>query len=369
MVYRGTAELIGESGFPPSCTERPMTLLALAISAVIFPAGQGLSTDYGRERSLRIVSEAKLELETTAFEMTVDGEPADRKGGGPGDMAFEASRRTVLVDQILSGEGARPHKVRRTFETLAEKSALFFGEEARDDEREGPLQGLVLELTQDGEGAPKVEVVQGNAPEDPALLEGHALFLALDALLPSSEVAVDSSWELDDGSVKRALALALDPLLFPERKPEEGERGPGLRGSGMRGGSPMRYLANVQWKGKATLIETGADKEGGEPCARIQIELEGTGDLPESPWRRGPERGFRFEPGGSALPATAEGTVDVRLAGSLLVSTVRRIPVSLELTGEMTTENEFERERDGRMFSMHHTQSGPVSFAVTVEEP
>ncbi len=37
-------------------------------------AGHDVSTDYARERTLRIESETTITLETTSFEMLVDGE-------------------------------------------------------------------------------------------------------------------------------------------------------------------------------------------------------------------------------------------------------------------------------------------------------
>ena len=61
-------------------------------------AGHDVSTDYGRERTLRIESEATITLETTSFEMLVDGVPVDRPFGG-GGMSVQETRRVVLASR------------------------------------------------------------------------------------------------------------------------------------------------------------------------------------------------------------------------------------------------------------------------------
>ncbi len=340
---------------------RPLTL---ALAAGLLCTGQTLATDYGRERTLRVASEAKFGLETVSFEMKVDGEPVERPDGGPGEMSSELTRKAVLVDHVLEGEGSRPKKVRRTFETLAETSAQTFGEESRDDSREGPLQGLVLELSVDEEGHATAELIEGQSPDDGSLLEGHELALGLDALLPSEEVEAGASWELDVEAVKRALSTVLDARLFPEPEPsQEGGGGRGGRRRGMRGGM-SRLLASIQWEGRSTLVELAEERDG-ETCALVEIELEGQGDMPEPRFRGAGGRSYPPEPFPSGLPG---GTITVRLEGKFFFSTARRAPVALELEGEVTADSTFEGERDGHSFSSHSTQEGDVSVTITVAE-
>jgi hypothetical protein len=232
----------------------------------------------------------------------------------------------------------------------------------------------VIELTVDEEGTPSAEIVEGSAPEDETLLEGHALTLALDALLPEGSVEEDASWELDDAAVKRALSLALDAKLFPEPKREEpsggggGERGQGRRGFGRRGSSAARLLSGVEWTGKATLVSAATDHEG-ESCAQVKLELKAEGEIPEPPERGGGGRGFALELGALAGTAALEGTIQVELEGELFISLARRAPVALELSGQIDTENHTEREgRDGAIIESHSTQSGELSLAVVVTE-
>ena len=328
-------------------------------------SGPGLVTDYSKARTLRTTSELELDIETVSMEMRVDDEPAEE--GGPGGMRSSLVRRSVRVDQVLEGAAGQPAHVKRTFETLHDATTSSFGEEQRSDEREFPLQGVTLELTRDEEGNVRSELVEGTAPDDEALLEGHELSLTLDAFLPPAGVEQGATWELDDAAVQRALATALDKRLFADPPPEEGGRGRGERGErggpGRGRGGTGRSLGLVAWKGKAELAELEAEHEG-QPCVRIALTLEGTGDIPE-PSFRGGGRGFAFEP---ALPAAREGQVEARLEGELLFSTELARPLLLKLTGELKIENSFEREREGRRFSMHSEQAGEVTLTVQIED-
>src|SRR5262245_27538674 len=177
-----------------------MRLLAIPLAAGLLVAGESLSTDYGHARTLRLTSEASFDVQST-FEMKVDGEV--RPGRGSGGASTSLVRKAVIADQVLEGEGAKAKKVRRTFETLSESSEMSFGEDTREDQHESPLQGVALLLTLGKDGKPEAEVVEGKAPEDGALLEGHELELCLDALLPSEAVEEGKGWSLEDEAVKR----------------------------------------------------------------------------------------------------------------------------------------------------------------------
>lgn len=346
---------------------RPL-LLATAGALVLggtFLGGHELSTDYGKERSLRTTSELELDLETTTMEMLVDGEPVENDR--PGGMSSSLVRKCVLLDEILEGAGAVPRRVRRHFEVLKDESTFSFGGDERSDEREFPLQGVTLELTRSEEGELRGELVDGPAPDDDSLLEGHALSLVLDAFLPQQGVEVDAGWTLDDEALRRALGTALDAKLFADPPPEEaprGERGE-RRGPGRGPGGPARNLGLLTWEGKAKLVSVDEEHEG-LPCARIALELEGKGELPE-PSFRGGGRGFLFERP-TAAPLRA-GTIEARLKGDLFVSLTEHRPLGLALDGELEIENRFEREREGRSFSSHTVQSGRLTLTLEVETP
>jgi len=344
---------------------RSLTLLFAAAGLV---AGHELATDYGRARTLETTSELELDLETTLFEMTVNGEPVEGRGG-PGGGGSSLVRKAVIVDEIAAGTKASASKVKRTFETLHDASTFSFGEEERTDERDFPLAGVSVALVRNEQGEIEAELVEGTKPDDAALLEGHLPELALDALLPAGAVEVDGEWKLEHDAIRAALATALDARLFAEAPREEGggggrgergERGPGRGRGGMRGG-PARSLGSLTWKGEAKL--TALDEEhGGVECAKIELTLEGEGELPEFT-RGGPPRDFALLP--AAAPALA-GTITARLEGALYVSLAEARPVALVLDGELAIESNSEREREGEVFTTRSRQEGKLTLNVSV---
>jgi hypothetical protein len=339
-------------------------LLGAGLAVPLAPPGSELATDYGRPRTLATTAELEIDLETTVFEMTIDGEPAE--GRGPGGGGSSLVRRSVVLDQVLAGAAGAPQQARRTFEALRDESRFSFGEEERTDEREFPLQGLVLALERDAEGEVTSELVEGSAPEDDALLEGHPLALPFDALLPADAIEAGAKWELDDAAVEAALASVLDARLFPAPPPDESGGGPGeRRGSGRGRGGPARDLATVEWTGKAELAALDEEHDG-VACARIVLVLEGRGDLPEREMGARGGRGFAFVPAGAA-PALA-GTVTVRLEGELLIAREARRPLALELDGTLEVDSTSEREREGSTMTMHSVRSGRMTVTAKVEE-
>src|SRR5262245_49210089 len=87
---------------PNPLFSRPMRALLIAVAAGYLPGGHDLSTDYGRARTLTTTSELELDLKTTQFEMTVDGQPSEDQRGGGGSSS-SLVRKCVLVDQVLGG--------------------------------------------------------------------------------------------------------------------------------------------------------------------------------------------------------------------------------------------------------------------------
>lgn len=343
------------------------SLSLLLAPLLVGPGAETLRTDYSRERTLRLQSVTEIDLETTVFEMTVDGEPVDGPGGGGGSSV---RRESVLAYHVLAGDAQAPRQVRLSFDTLSETSEFDFGGETRESSAECPLEGVVLEITVDEDGEASCERVEGPSPDDDALLEDHAPTLWLDALLPTGAVEEEDSWELDGATVARGLAGALDPRLFPvPERPSFGEgrgEGRGRGGRSSRGGG-ARMLDDVEWSGTATLAEARVDHDG-TPCARIHLKIEGEADLPDPEFGggRGP-RGRAFEP----VPARAvpfAGTVRASLEGDLFVALDGRAPVALELDGTLEVENSFEGDRGDRTFSSHRVQSGQWSVIVSVEE-
>lgn len=334
--------------------------------------GAELSTDYTRARALRIETTTRLELETTSFEMLRDGEPVDSPFGG-GDMSFELERKLVHVDEVLEHDAGRPTHVRRAFETVAADSSMQFGDQYRDDHHDGPLAGVTLEITLQ-DGGPVAEVVEGDAPDDETVLEGHALVLALDALLPDGPIDPGASWELESEALIRALGIDLESALFAAPPAEEAPEGEGRgRGRGGRGfGGGTGFLSHTEWEGQASLDEATEDYEG-LACQVIALKVEGSGEMPEgefgaggggrgrerSPWRGWTGGLEHLEPLGSAL---FDNHHEIELEGRLLFCADEGRPVLLELEGTVRTESRTERSRGESTMTMASTREG--SFEV-----
>lgn len=343
-----------------------MRSLNLLLAAAGLLAGHELATDYGRARTLETTSELELDLETTLFEMTVNGEPVEGRGG-PGGGGSSLIRKAVIVDEIAAGAKGSATKVQRTFTSLHDESKFSFGEEERTDERDFPLAGVTLALARNEQGEVEIELVEGTQPDDSALLEGHLPESALDALLPAGAVELDGTWKLDHDAIRAALATALDARLFAEPPREEGggrgergERGSGRGRGGMRGG-PARSLGSLTWKGEAKLVALDEEHAGVE-CAKLELVLEGEGELPEFT-RGGPPRDFALLPAGA--PALA-GTITARLEGALYVSLAEARPVALVLDGELAIDSSSEREREGEVFTTRSRQEGKLTLTVSV---
>lgn len=314
-------------------------LIPALASAAALTAGE-LSTDYSRERTLKVVSETTTSVETTSMSMTRDGEPVDVGGRGGGTV--ESTRKVVCLDTVLAHEDGRPTKVKRVFDEV-EGSVLFgSGEDAREIDRESPLDGETLILTIDDEGDVIAEMEEGE-PDDSAVLQGHSITLALDALLPEGDVEVGDSWEPEGEDLITALGMHVE--LFPRSESEDEDSGDGRRGrfrSG--GGSTTSFFRDAEWDCKATLTDRKEDVDGVE-CVVIELEFEADGDLPEG-----------------------ESTYEVQLEGELLFSVAERRPARLEIEGELTLETEREFDRGDVSMTMERTQEGRFEHVVTVTQ-
>lgn len=352
-------------------------LMIWASAGAVLAVGQALTTDYSKAGTLRIETTTKFELETTAFSMEVDGEPVDNPRFGAGGGSTE-ERHVVQIDEFLEQKDGAPSHVRRTFETLSAKGTMTRGEDESEFETECPLEEVTLDLTLDEDGAVVVAVAEGGEPDDAALLEGHALALDLDGLLPDGDVEVGGEWELENEQVRRALGLHVQSALFPRpQRPDEeagggGEGGRGGRGGrgfgGGRGGQAARLLGLAEWEGKAKLVSLTADHDG-VTCAEISFELECEGEMPE-PEFGGGGRGGRGGGGGVAellaSGARVENEFKVEVEGRLLFSLADDRPVLLEIEGEIKTDSTTEREGRGRAMRISSSQEGKFTHVVSV---
>ena len=341
-----------------------LALAPLSISAAL--VASSLATDYSKQRTLRTVAELTTSMETTNLEVTRDGEPVDmsERGGGGGS---EDTRRVVQIDQMIESADGEPTKVHRTYETIEGVASSERG----DRDYECPLSGVTLALTSTGDGV-EVEVVEGDEPDDDAMLEGHELAFALDALLPDSDVAEGDSWDVDADDVKRALGLDLQRVLFQPAQREgggegRGERGGGGRGRGGRGGGGgaggLRLLAQADWNAKATLAES--DEHEGLACAVIELEFKASGEM-EVREREGRRR--RDEALSLPTSSLPENTYEIEIEGRLLFSKELGRPVLLELEGQVSTSSYTERDRGDVFMTVSVDRDGTFEYRVEISD-
>lgn len=320
-------------------------------------AGQPFATDYASQPTLRTETEVELDAEVTEFEMTVDGHPVEGHHPGLG-IRSELSRRIVQLDEIVERGDDVPTLVRRTFEELHEHEVHEGEDTSFDQERDAPLAGVTLELQADEDGDVEVTVADGDVPDD-ELLEGHRLALGLDALLPpeDEEIALGDSWDLDGEAVRRALGLDVVHALFPPAGREEDEE----RGPRRRAFAAARVLRNAEWEGEVRLADDDASFEG-RSCARFELELEGSGELPEmSVGRRGRDRMLSLP-----LPSALDNSFEIELEGELFFDLEAKRPVRLELEGDIVVRRSAEHARGEHTMLMTSTREGTFRQEVTI---
>jgi hypothetical protein len=344
-----------------------MRLILPSLLTLALANGQALSTKYDAEQSFRIEVQSAFTMEMVDFSMERDGEPMDTRGGG---RRSSQAREIVMIDTVLDSKDGEPTHVRRAFEMISGTATSTFGENEMESESECPLSDVIIEIVLD-DGDISTEVVEGDEPEDEALLEGHNLTLALDALLPEDEVEADDSWGLDGEALLRAMGLDVEKAYFPPPSRDEGEgrgerRGGGRRGMpGMRGGgeSIERYVTNADWDAEATL-ESGTEEYNGLDCHVIRIEAEATGELPEREWGGRDRQDRSFRP---LLPALRpENSFEFELEGKLYFSVEGGHPVHLELEGTVSTESMTERERGESVMVISRSQEGSFEYSVDI---
>jgi hypothetical protein len=321
-------------------------------------------TDYSSKRTLNIVRSASLEMETTEFSIERDGEPI-----GSNFMGGSSSLEERTIEEsftVLEQTEGRPTRVRRAFETITRDTTSEMGEETMESSSEGPLQGVTIEVFLEDDEV-LAEVVDGDEPDDEAVLEAHSLTLTLDGLLPEGEVEEDDAWDLESDAIRTALGLDLEDAYFPrEERTEEEDGGEGRRGR--RGSwrtsrsSAMRPLLGLEWSGEATY--EGETEHDGVTCMEFALEIEAEGEL-EDPSFGGGRRGGRApQPVLGAAPL--ETTITVELEGRLLFNAEDGLPVLLDLEGTVESVRHSEMDRGESTITTHMVQEGAFVFRVEI---
>jgi hypothetical protein len=104
----------------------------------------------------------------------------------------------------------------------------------------------------------------------------------------------------------------------------------------------------------------------GIECAKIKLELKGSGDLPEP--EPGEGRRARMPMGGSAATAMLESTYSIELEGAFFFAVEARHPVRMELDGKVELETNREMTRSERTVRIHTRSEGEIVVRVQVRE-
>ncbi len=346
--------------------------------AALLAGGTQLATDYSADKGFKVEFESTLSMKTTSMSMERDGEPVE--GRGAGDMSSSQSRKAVFTDKVVSAKNGKPSKVTRAFEALSGSTTMSRGGDDTTMDLEPQLTGVTLSLERSENGDVTAKVVDGKAPSDDKCLEGHHMDLAIDAFLPSGEVADGASWEVGKDAVRRALSLDMEKALFPRPAPPDGGGGPGGGGGGGgggrgrggfggMGGGDGRLLDLADWECKATLSEEKVEK-GGVTCRVIAIELKAKGDMPEPAPRDGaPRRGqaLGFESESEAILGI---TYKAEFEGKLYFSAADKRPVAFEIEGSVSQDTDIEREgRDSSTMRIRSTREGTYKQTVSISRP
>jgi len=337
-------------------TALTFTLLALA-------GGATLATDYSKDRAIKVEYEYQEALEQTEFSMERDGQPVESRGGG--GFKSESSWNIVQLDEVQSHEGAKPTKVKRSFEKVGGEREMTLGDTPNSNPIESPFEGATLQIS--GEGADvKIEFLEGKQPDHEGALAGHRMELALDALLPDKAVEKDSHWDLDSAQIKRALGLDLRKSLYPPPPAPEnagGGGGGGRRGGAGRGGRGGSIPADAEWTGKAKVVSLEEDVDGVK-CAKIEIEIGTHGDLPEQPMGGG-GRGRMLEP--ESAPFVAN-TYSAEAKGEFYFAIDGKRPVKLDLEGTIEIVRDSERQTEQGSFKSHMKMAGKIKATIAISE-
>jgi len=334
-----------------------------------------MRTDYG-EGAKYSVSMQTSATTTSEREMLVDGERREGRGGFGGGSERTTSFSVAYTDEVVAADEGAPTKVRRAFEAASGGMEMEMRGEPVEIDLGSPFDGVTLMLSLE-EGVVEATVEDGDAPDDTERLEGHALPLPLDGLLPSGEVAAGDSWDIEPDALKRALGAGLSAKLLD--RPEFGGRGGGRGGEGrggrQRGGPRGGGMADavsglfretMEWEVTGTLTDRTEEVEG-RTCAVIEIEASMSGELPERQFGRGRDRDRAAGPaapaGRTALP---EGTIEAELEGELLWDAANACPVRLTLTGEIESEDRMVRDTERGTFEINSSSETELEVTVSI---
>ncbi len=262
------------------------TNLSIACAASLFLLSFALPGDQVRfavkeKTKLSKVFTEKSELHSTKVSASFDGKTEEADGV---TLTLEDSSHVEITDEYGPLKDGKPAKLTRTYDKLSgtsvQKVDLPDGAGSAPDtekERSSELEGktVVFKLNEDGDGY-RADFPEGKGDAD--LLKRLEEDMDLRGFLPSGEVAVDKSWEIDAKVFNSVLGTPGGDLKIKAKDDEDESQE-----------IDQQLEDNLKGKGKGTY--KGKREVDGHKCAVIALaaELETTGKEDQS--AKDPHRG------------------------------------------------------------------------------
>jgi hypothetical protein len=298
---------------------------------LLAPSNERIEAVYREDATLAFEQTDSFSMDPSETSMTVNGMELPPEVLEEMGLALPSNEQETTLrwkDVVVTVEGGRPTRVRRTFEHLREHS-VESGEEA---EKTGPLEGKTVVLSEEQEGDLAAEL-EGGDPEgiEERYLEGHRLVTDADPLLPDHEVAVGDTWEVQDEALREFFGIESGPAFFERDQDEDRSFDEMLEENGT-------VTAEVEFE--------SVEERDGLRCAVLTFRIEFEADV------ENPEFFGMAEQEGMELLSSAF-SIQLRCEGKLWYALEGR-PVAMQQALEGEAEFGFEARVDaeGQQFQM-----------------
>lgn len=339
---------------------RILTFAALALATATPADGPRFAPAADTKLSRHL--ELKSDLSVGDVRAFVDGTEMD----GPPDgwtLTLGSALKFAVVDTLGALEDGRLVRVERSYTELQRTAKAESGEEDLTERVEytmaSPLQGESVVFTWSGESERyDVAALDEDSDLDEELLAGLTQDLDFAALLPTGEVEVDATWEVD--------ATALLPYLSPcgdlgfeiENEEEGGDSFLGVLATTL---TPFGVADDCEGTLRATL--TALDTETQRATIRLTGQMNWTADYSELVR----ERWETLEGGDRDGPEKLTASFQWEMEGELLWDLTRHHMHALELSGDQTVEASMGGNEDDQEVRLDLEFAGTLSLAVTRE--
>jgi hypothetical protein len=332
--------------------------LFILFALVTTPGFAGLSTrqefaftpEEGLELTESYEQKMFLELEDMELVVTVNGEEQEQEIGEV-EITIASVDHVEFTDEYVSVDGARPTKVRRTYDALSsESNESFTSEEGDSDESESSseseLEGESVVFSWD-EDAEEYEAEYDGDGADEDLLDELDVESVLARFLPDGDVDEGDSWEVD----VEAFNELSEPggYLAILEEDEEPNRD-----------FTLQVTENMTGDIEATF--QGMREVDGDELAVVHLVLELTSEVSE-------EQDLEEE--GAEGRLTQSYDFEFELEGDLLWNLETGVPHSCELEGDASVtiiaNQEFTTPQGDLEIKQTQNFEGALAFTVTVE--